>query len=110
MQMFAMCMECVKKLGQPSFEPFWVSYYDDRIGYMECSQGHKTALLLQSQKFEVLLESGANALAAGFTFEAASTFSAALERFFEFCLQVISVHRNMSGGTYKEMFDSMARQ
>jgi len=105
-----MCMECFKKLGRPSFEPFWVPYYNDRIGYMECSQGHKSALLLQSQKFEVLLESGANALAAGFTLEAASTFSAALERFYEFCLQVISDHGKMGTDTYKEMFDSMARQ
>lgn len=56
MQMFAMCMECFKKLGRPSFEPFWVPYYNDRIGYMECSQGHKSALILQSQKFEVLLD------------------------------------------------------
>lgn len=108
--MFTMCMECVKELGHPSFEPFFVPYYDDRVGYVECSRGHKSAILLQSHKFEVLLESGANALAAGFTLEAASTFSAALERFYEFCLQVLSTQRNMSEAVYEQMFKPMARQ
>jgi hypothetical protein len=71
MEVFAFCMECQKELGHPTFEPFIVPYYDDRLGPAECSRGHKSVLLLQSQKFEVLLESGANALTAGFTFEAA---------------------------------------
>jgi hypothetical protein len=109
-QMFTMCMECMKELGRPSFEPFLVPYYDDRVGYVECSRGHKSAILLQSHKFEVLLESGASALAAGFTLEAASTFSAALERFYEFCLQVLSTQRNMSSAVYEQMFKPMARQ
>jgi len=109
-QMFTMCMECMKELGHPSFEPFFLPYYDDRVGYLECSRGHKSAILLQSHKFEVLLESGANALAAGFTLEAASTFSAALERFYEFCLQVLCAHRKMSEAVYEQMFKPMARQ
>jgi hypothetical protein len=109
-QMFTMCMECVKELGHPSFEPFFVPYYDDRVGYLECSRGHKSAVLLQSHKFEVLMESGANALAAGFTLEAASTFSAALERFYEFCLQVLCNQRSVSPAVYNQMFKTMARQ
>jgi hypothetical protein len=109
-QIFAMCMECQKELGHPSFEPFFVPYYEDRIAYVESSRGHKSALLLQSQKFEVLLESGANALAAGFTLEAVASFSAALERFYEFCLKVISVRRKMSRSVYEQMFKDMAKQ
>ena len=31
MEMFTMCMECVKELGHPSFEPFFVPYYDDLV-------------------------------------------------------------------------------
>lgn len=67
-------------------------------------------MLLQSQKFEVLLESGVNALAAGFTLEAVASFSAALERFYEFCLEVISVRKKMSRTVYEQMFKEMARQ
>lgn len=110
MQIFTMCMECQKELGHPSFEPFVVPYFDDRIAYVKCSRGHKSAVLVQSQKFEVLLESGANALIAGFTLEAVSSFSAALERFYEFCVEVIAIHRKMPREVYEQMFKTMARQ
>jgi hypothetical protein len=110
MEIFTQCMECQKELGNPSFEPFFVPYYDDRVAYVECSRGHKSALLLQSQKFEVLLESGANALSAGFTLEAAASFSAALERFYEFALKVLLIHREVDPVVYDAMFKEMARQ
>jgi hypothetical protein len=58
----------------------------------------------------VLLESGANALAAGFTLEAAASFSSALERFYEFCIKVILTHQNMSQEVYEQMFKGMANQ
>src|SRR5271165_787884 len=41
---------------------------------------------MQSQKFEMLLDSGAAALLEGFTLEACASFAAALERFYEFSL------------------------
>jgi hypothetical protein len=110
MKIFAMCMECMKELGRPSFEPFLVPYYDDRIAYVECSQGHRSALVIQAQKFEVLMESGASALADGYTLEAVASFSTALERFFEFCLKVISTHREIEAEVYEEMFKDLARQ
>ncbi len=103
-------MECQKELGHPSFEPFFLHYFEDRLVEIECSRHHKSVLLLQSQKFEVLLESGANALAAGFTLEAAASFSSGLERFYEFCTKVISAHRNMSPAVYEQMFKEMANQ
>lgn len=110
MQVFAMCMECQKELGHPSFEPFFVSYYDDRISHVECSRGHKSALVLQSQKFEVLMESGASALAAGFTLEACASFSAALERLYEFAIRVFMVNKGINDDAYAAMFKEMARQ
>jgi hypothetical protein len=110
MQLFATCMPCQIELGHPSFEPFFVPYYEDRIATIECSRGHKSVIMLQSQKFEVLMESGAGALTAGFTLEAAATFHAALERFFEFSAKVMLVHRGVSHTAYEQMFKEMARQ
>lgn len=86
-------MLCQIELGHPSFEPLFVPYYEDRIAPIKCSRGHESLLIIQNQKFEVLLESGANALSAGFTLEAAATFSTALERFFEFASKVMLIHR-----------------
>lgn len=110
MKIFTTCMQCLQELGLPGFEPIMAEYYEDRVSYITCSRGHKSALLLQSQKFEVLLASGANALFNGFTLEAAATFSAGLERFIEFGLKVLCIHRGMSYDTYTAMFNHMARQ
>ncbi len=110
MKMFAMCMQCQVELGHPSFEPFLADYFDDGVGVIECSRGHKSALLRQSLKFEILLESGANALLEGFTFEACAAFSAALERFYEFSLHVMFLAHGMSEELFQKVFKDMARQ
>ncbi|MFC5863965.1 hypothetical protein ACFPT7_16795 [Acidicapsa dinghuensis] len=110
MRVFATCVQCWQKKGAPTSESFTVHYYDDRVAYVTCSQGHRSALLIQSPKFEVLLESGAGALIDGYTMEAAASFSAALERFFEFCVQVFCETRKLSQDIYDLMFKEMARQ
>jgi len=110
MQVFATCVQCWQRKGAPTSESFTVPYYDDRLAYVTCSQGHRSALLIQSPKFEVLLESGAGALTDGYTMEAAASFSAALERFFEFCVQVFCETRKLPQDVYELMFKEMARQ
>jgi hypothetical protein len=110
MQIFAMCMECQKVLGHPSFEPFFVPYYEDRIAHITCSRGHKSVYVIQSQKFEVLMESGVNALAAGFTLEACASFSTALERLYEFALKVLATHCDVTEEAYNETYKEMSRQ
>lgn len=110
MQIFAMCMECQKELGYPSFEPFFVPYYEDRIAYITCSRGHKSVYIIQSQKFEVLMDSGVNALAAGFTLEACASFSTALERMYEFALKVIATHHGVPETVYNATYKEMSRQ
>ena len=110
MKMFAMCMQCQAELGHPSFEPFLADYFGEGVATIECSRGHKSVILVQSLKFEVLMESGANALLEGYTFEACAAFSAALERFYEFSLRVMCIARGMSQETLGKMFAEMARQ
>lgn len=110
MKIFVSCMQCLTELGRPSFEPLIVDYYDDGIARFTCSAGHDTAQMIQSSKFEILLESGATALLEGFTFEACASFSAALERFYEFALRVICASRCLSPDAYADMFAEMARQ
>lgn len=110
MKTFATCAQCQIDLGRPSFEAFTADYFDDGIALIECSAGHKTALIMQSQKFEMLLVSGATALLEGFTLEACASFAAALERFYEFALRVAFFGRKMPDGLYDKMFLQMARQ
>jgi hypothetical protein len=103
-------MSCQQELGHPSFEPIFAPYYEERLAPIRCSRGHESMLMLQSLKFEVLLESGAAALAAGFTLEAAASFSAALERFFEFCTRTMLIHQGMSASDIEPVFSEMSRQ
>lgn len=110
MKIFATCMECLKELGHPSFEPIIADYYDEPVAYIECSRGHKSAFMLQSQKFEVLLESAANALLEGYTLEAASTLSSAYERFFEFSINVLCSKQEVKDEELIETFKQVSRQ
>ena len=109
MQIFVSCSECQKQPGGP-VDAFLATYYEDRVVQMTCSRGHKTALVLQAAKFQVLLESGVNALVDGYTLEAAATFAAALERFLEFCIEVFCAHKQMSQPLFDQMFGQMSRQ
>lgn len=110
MKVFTMCMECQKELGHPSFEPIIADYYEEALAFIECSRGHKSAILLQSQKFEVLLESAANALIEGYTLEAASSLSSAYERFFEFAINVFCKKSNISKEALAETYKQVSKQ
>lgn len=105
-----MCMECQKELGHPSFEPIIADYYEEASAFIECSRGHKSAILLQSQKFEVLLESAANALIEGYTLEAASSLSSAYERFFEFAINVFCKSSKIQKESIEETFKQVSKQ
>lgn len=104
MKVFTMCMECQRELGHPSFEPIIADYYEEATAFIECTRGHRSAILLQSQKFEVLLESAANALIEGYTLEAASSLSSAYERVFEFAINVFCKKSGVSKTELNETF------
>jgi len=110
MKILVPCMECQKELGHPSFEPIIADYYEGAVAYIECSRGHKSAVLLQSQKFEILLESAANALLEGYTIEAASSLSAAYERFFEFSINVFCKKNLITKQALEETFKQVSKQ
>ncbi|MFZ5581928.1 MAG: hypothetical protein ACOZCK_04640 [Pseudomonadota bacterium] len=110
MKIFTMCMECQKELGHPSFEPIVTDYYEEALAFIECSRGHKSAIFLQSQKFEILLESAANALIEGYTLEAASSLSSAYERFFEFAINVFCKKSKVSKESIDETFKQVSKQ
>lgn len=109
MRVTATCMECFKEFGHPGFEIFNLPYFEDRIAIVECSHGHESALVLQSQKFEVLMESGASALLNGFTLEACATFYAALERTYEFAIRVFMRAKQVNDESFASMFKGMSR-
>ncbi len=110
MKTFTFCMECFKEFGQPSSEPIVMDYYDDGIAYAECTKGHKSAIILVRHKFDILLESAANALIDNYTIEAASSLSAAYERFFEYAINVFCKNKSINKKEFEETFKQVAKQ
>ncbi|NHN90372.1 hypothetical protein [Acetobacter sicerae] len=109
MKILAPCFECTFS-SNPRFESQLVDYFDDGVAFVTCSVGHKFAAIVQAQKFEILLNSGASALLDGFTLEACASFSAALERFYEFFIRSSAKGRKISTDLFDEMFKTMAQQ
>lgn len=109
MKVLAPCFECTFS-SRPRFESQLVDYFDDGVAFATCSVGHKFAVTVQAQKFEILLNSGAAALLEGFTLEACASFSAALERFYEFFIRLSARSRKISTDLFDEMFRAMAAQ
>ena len=111
MKLQIMCLECQKELSHPGFEFITTDYYEESIGYITCNRGHKSAIVLKSLKFEILLESAAKALLHGYTLEAASSLSSAYERTIEFAVLVLSRKLgSLFTLTYKQMAKQSERQ
>jgi hypothetical protein len=96
MRAIAACIACMKEAsekfvstGKPTSVRFLYAEMDDNgVVYLTCDKGHRTAALHRSRKHQFLFESGCHALLDHYTNEAVSTFSAALERAYEFFLRV----------------------
>lgn len=103
------CMQCFIETNHPGAF-ITGDYYDDLTVNIKCEKGHNSSVMLQSQKFEVLLESAANALLDDYTIEAASAFSSAYERFLEFCIRVLCDKRGVGKSEFKETFKQMSER
>jgi hypothetical protein len=81
------------------------SYYD-----LTCSKGHKTKAQLRLLKFELLFDLGAMALLDGYTREAVASLAAALERFYEFYVEVIRLKHGISDEEFDKVWKFMSKQ
>ena len=85
-----LCPVCFQEFGVAAYEFLIEAEYQDEKCYeVTCSQGHRTLTVLELERFEVLFEIGVHAILDGYYREAISSFSASLERFYEFSLGVM---------------------
>lgn len=106
------CMDCTfgeDKLPVPPY-PTYVELKDDGRYEFTCPQGHKTVTILQQQKFELLFEIGAYALIDGYYRESVASFTAALERFYEFFVRVVFLQEKQENSTFNEAWKMMSSQ
>jgi len=91
------CVECLLeqiKKGVPEhptenirtpFEPV----NDSGIYEITCHKGHKSKTYITNNDFEILFDYSINAIADGYYREAVSSFTSAMERYFEFFIKSI---------------------
>ena len=87
----------------------YVEIQDDNLYQLECPKGHKTVTHLSVHKFELLFDSGALALHDGYTREAVASFAAALERFHEFCIRSVLLHRGVTWDDIERTWKQVGR-
>jgi hypothetical protein len=83
----------------------------DEVTYeVECSRGHRSFILLQQQRFEVLFQIGAYAIVDGYTREAASSFTASLERFYEFFIRAALIQNGVPSEATTDAWKAASRR
>lgn len=100
------CMQCsFENIPRTSIYDFTTNLeINDNGKYITtCKNGHTSLTFLQQQKFEILFEIGAYAIIDGYYREAVSSFTAALERFYEFFVKTVCISK---GNEYDEILNT----
>ncbi|MGR2942930.1 hypothetical protein ABMX92_18365 [Vibrio vulnificus] len=91
-----------------------VEFRDNGRYEIRCAKGHSSITLLQQQKFEILFDIGAYAIIDGYYREAVSSFTSALERFYEFFIKVVCSSKQIEWSeiqnTWKDVSNQSERQ
>ena len=96
MKVLVPCVTCMKEAAETfrttgtstSVQVLSAEMDDTGVVYVSCNSGHRTAMLHRNRKHQILFESGCLAFLDHYTNEAVSSFSAALERAYEFFIRV----------------------
>lgn len=75
-----------------------------------CPEGHQLVAILDNLPFELLFESGLEALVDGYLRESVSSFAAALERLYEFSIRVQLTSEKIDLNDLEAMWKSVAAQ
>lgn len=113
MKLQVKCPECEQLLraGKLSTKPNQEWATIDNSGWLEyiCPKGHTTIFVLQNLKFDLLFETGAFALLDGYPREAVTSFSASIERYYEFHLTVLFLYRGMGIESFHEVWKHISK-
>jgi hypothetical protein len=96
----APCLKCQEEKLERQYWLKGTELRDDLTFNLECPLGHKSVVIFNAPKFELLFDMGVSALLDGYGREAVSSFAAAQERFHEFGIKVLVAKQDVS----KEQF------
>jgi hypothetical protein len=94
MRILLACPHCFRADSRPP-EAVFVQVADAPLYRFTCAAGHNAAIALQQQRFEVLAMVAVQAIVDGYHREAVSSFTASLERFYEYYVRTIAFTRDV---------------
>lgn len=104
------CAQCMQEDIANAWITATVEFKDDGRYEIKCPKGHSSITLLQQQKFEILFDIGAYAISDGYYREAVSSFTSALERFYEFFIKVVCISKKIDKEKIEEAWKDIASQ
>jgi hypothetical protein len=104
-----MCPECAKATGGIGT---WLveTIREDGLYTGKCPQGHNLLFATQTLPHELLFEIALNAIADGYNREAVSSFTASMERFFEFAIRVIAKKHGVPDASFADAWTAVSKQ
>lgn len=98
--------------GKPIAPDHWylADIEEDNAYVEQCRNGHTMKMSLQNVRYELLYESGVVAMLVGFHREAVSSFAAALERFYEFAIEVFTLRLGVDQPTHDAAWKQVKKQ
>ncbi|MDF3127387.1 hypothetical protein [Rheinheimera sp. 1928-s] len=104
------CPTCEKENVPSEIHSAVVDISDDGHYEFKCPNGHTSVTHLQLHGFEILFDIGAEAIIDGYYREAISSFTSALERFYEFFIKVVCASKGHDWNTIQELWKSVSNQ
>ncbi len=110
MKLYLTCMTCFQELGRPSDISYPAEIQDAGYYQFKCVNGHISRTRLQNPKFEVLFELGLNAINDGYYREAVSSFTSALERFYEYAIKILFKANELDKALFESLWKQVSNQ
>lgn len=104
------CHKCIYESPQSKWELYEILINEKNEYVFTCNKGHINTINFMPLKFQLLFESGLNAIKDGYFLESVLSLTASLERFYEFYIIEILRSRKFSPAQIEEIFKSIARQ
>jgi hypothetical protein len=103
------CMECQVEFGIPRFSTTELAEIpDDGVLWMTCDRGHRTAGVLQNERYEILAGMAVEAIVREHYRDAVGSFASSLERLWEFYVQAVSRRHDIPAEKFTAIWKPMA--
>jgi hypothetical protein len=94
----------------PANEYYYLPVSESNIYQYTCIRGHQNTAMLQDQKFDLLIQSAANAICDGYLRESVASLASALERLHEYAITLFCLKYQISFESIEEVSSQTERQ